>query len=43
VKLNPNSPAGSGSQLVQPGDISMGAVIEEFLREDLDEDEPDLT
>jgi hypothetical protein len=42
VKLNPNSPAGSGSGLVQPGDISMNAVIEEFLREDLyeDEDEP---
>jgi hypothetical protein len=40
VYINPHSPAGSGSQLVQPGDISMGAVIEEFLREDLDEDEP---
>ncbi len=42
VKLNPAAPAGSGGGLVQPGDISMGAIIEEFLREDLyeDEDEP---
>ena len=39
VKLNPHSPAGSGQGMVQPGDISMAAVIEEFLREDLDEDE----
>jgi hypothetical protein len=42
VYINPNSPAGSGSGTVQPGDISMNAVIDEFLRQDLYEDEDEL-
>jgi hypothetical protein len=38
VKINPNSPPGLGDSL-QPGDMSMGAVAEEFLNMDEGEDE----
>jgi hypothetical protein len=43
VKINPDSPPGLGGGL-QPGDISMGAAAEEFLkmREDEGEGEPVL-
>jgi hypothetical protein len=43
VKINPDSPPGLGEGL-QPGDISMGAAAEEFLKmpEDEDEGEPVL-
>jgi hypothetical protein len=39
IKINPDSPPGLVEGL-QPGDISMGAVAEEFLKMDEDEDEP---
>ena len=39
VKINPDSPPGLGEGL-QPGDISMGAAAEEFLKIDEGEDEP---
>ena len=39
VKINPDSPPGLGEGL-QPGDISMGAAAEEFLKMYEDEDEP---
>jgi hypothetical protein len=38
VKLNPDSPPGAGEGL-QPGDISLGAMAEEFLMADDGEDE----
>jgi hypothetical protein len=38
IKINPNSPPG-GSEGLQPGDLSMGAVAEEFLNLDEGEDE----
>jgi hypothetical protein len=38
VKINPESPPGLAEGL-QPGDLSMGAVAEEFLKMDEDEDE----
>jgi hypothetical protein len=38
VKINPDSPPGVGDG-IQPGDISMGAVAQEFLLSDEDEDE----
>jgi hypothetical protein len=38
VKINPDSPPGLGEG-IQPGDLSMGAVAEEFLKMDEDEDE----
>ena len=38
VKINPDSPPGSGEGL-QPGDMSMGAMAEEFLMADEGEDE----
>jgi hypothetical protein len=38
VKINPDSPPGSGDGL-QPGDMSMGAMAEEFLMQDEGEDE----
>jgi hypothetical protein len=37
VKINPDSPPGAGEG-IQPGDISMGAVAEEFLKQDEGED-----
>jgi len=39
VKINPDSGPGLGEGL-QPGDISMGAVAQEFLKLDEGEDEP---
>jgi len=38
VKINPESPPGSGEGL-QPGDMSLGAMAEEFLMQDEGEDE----
>ena len=38
VKINPDSPPGSGEGL-QPGDMSLGAMAEEFLMQDEGEDE----
>jgi hypothetical protein len=38
VKINPDSSPGGGEGL-QPGDISMGAVAQEFLKLDENEDE----
>jgi hypothetical protein len=38
VKINPDSPPGSGAGL-QPGDMSLGAMAEEFLMADEGEDE----
>jgi hypothetical protein len=38
VKINPNSPPGR-SEGLQPGDMSMGAVAEEFLNLDEGEDQ----
>ncbi len=37
VKINPDSPPGYGGEGLQPGDISMGAVAEEFLKMDEDQ------
>jgi hypothetical protein len=37
VKINPDSSPGVGEG-IEPGDISMGAVAEEFLRQDEGED-----
>ena len=40
IKINPESPPGLGEGL-QPGDLSMGAAAEEFLKlPEEDEDEP---
>jgi hypothetical protein len=39
VKINPDSPPGRLSDGIQPGDISMGAVAEEFLKQDEGEEE----
>ena len=41
IKINPDSPPGLAEGL-QPGDLSMGAAAEEFLKlpEDEDEGEP---
>lgn len=39
VKINPDSPPGLAEGL-QPGDMSMGAAAEEFLKMDEGEDEP---
>jgi len=38
VKINPDSPPGLGEGL-QPGDLSMGAAAQEFLRQNEGEDE----
>ena len=38
IKINPDSPPGPVDGL-QPGDLSMGAVAEEFLKLPDDEDE----
>ena len=38
VKINPDSPPGLAEGL-QPGDISMGAVVQEFLLADEGEEE----
>jgi len=38
VKINPDSSPGLAEGL-QPGDLSMGAVAQEFLKMDEDEDE----
>ena len=37
VKINPDSPPGY-AEGIQPGDLSMGAVAEEFLKMDEGED-----
>ena len=37
VKINPDSPPGAGEGL-QPGDMSLGAMAEEFLMADEGED-----
>jgi hypothetical protein len=42
VKINPDSPPGLGDTGLQPGDLSMGAVMEEFLGMDEGEGEPVL-
>jgi hypothetical protein len=42
VKINPDSPPGLGDTGLQPGDLSMGAVMEEFLQMDEGEGEPEL-
>jgi hypothetical protein len=39
VKINPDSPPRLGDGL-QPGDLSMGATVVEFLQMDEDEEEP---
>jgi hypothetical protein len=39
VKINPDSPPGHGGEGLQPGDISMGAVAQEFLKMDEGDDE----
>jgi hypothetical protein len=41
IKINPDSPPGSGEGL-QPGDMSMGAAAEEFLKMDDGGAEPEL-
>jgi len=41
VKINPESPPGMGEGQ-QPGDLTMGAVMEEFLQMDEGEGEPVL-
>ena len=38
VKINPDSPPGAGEGL-QPGDMSLGAMAEEFLTADEGEEE----
>ncbi len=38
VKINPDSPPGA-SEGLQPGDMSLGAMAEEFLMSDEGEDE----
>ncbi len=38
VKINPDSPPGLGDGL-QPGDLSMGAAAQEFLKAEEDEEE----
>ena len=38
VKINPDSPPGLDGG-IQPGDLSMGAVAQEFLKMDEGEDE----
>jgi hypothetical protein len=41
VKINPDSPPGMvGDGGLQPGDLSMGAAMEEFLQMDEGEGEP---
>ena len=40
VKINPDSPPGAHEDGLQPGDMSMAARAEEFLKLDEDEDEP---
>ncbi len=42
VKINPDSPPGLGDTGLQPGDLSMGAVMEEFLQMDEGEGEAEL-
>jgi hypothetical protein len=42
VKINPDSPPGMGDTGLQPGDLSMGAVMEEFLQMDEGEGEAEL-
>ena len=37
VKINPSSPPGAHAEGLQPGDITMAAVAEEFLQTDEDE------
>ena len=39
VKINPDSGPGLGDEGLQPGDISMGAVAQEFLLADEGEEE----
>ena len=39
VKINPDSGPGLGDEGLQPGDISMGAVAQEFLQADEGEEE----
>lgn len=34
IKINPNSPPGSHDEGLQPGDISMAKIAEEFLEDD---------
>jgi hypothetical protein len=41
VKINPDSPPGAGEGL-QPGDMSLGAMAEEFLTADEGEEETPL-
>jgi hypothetical protein len=40
VKINPDSPPGAHEQGLQPGDMSMAAAAEEFLKLDEGEGEP---
>jgi len=39
VKINPDSPPGMGDSGLQPGDLSMGAAMAEFLETDEGEGE----
>jgi hypothetical protein len=39
VKINPDSPPGLHEEGLQPGDLSMGAAAEEFLKLPDDEEE----
>lgn len=38
VKINPNSPPGAAADGLQPGDMSMLSVAEEFLEEPEEDD-----
>ena len=40
IKINPGSPPGSHEEGLQPGDLSMAAAAEEFLKLDEGEGEP---
>jgi len=40
VKINPESPPGAHEEGLQPGDLSMAAAAEEFLKLDEGEGEP---
>ena len=40
VKINPDAAPPGPSEGLQPGDLSMGAAAEEFLKMEEDEEEP---
>jgi hypothetical protein len=40
VKINPDAAPPGPDEGIQPGDLSMGHVVEEFLTQDEGEDEP---